>query len=116
MRVTLALKGGQSVLAFARAQFGTPSAPARWLVALRWVAILGMFVTTMVARKLVPSIEAGPVLIVLGVLVLVNGFWTLIVTLIDGEAKETTIAAQLLMDVLGLSAVLWFSGGVSNPF
>jgi len=92
-----------------------PSAPARWLVALRWVAILGMFITTIVARRLVPSLESGAVLVVLGCLTVVNMFWTAVVTIIE-DAREPTVAAQLLVDVLGLSAVLWFSGGVGNPF
>jgi two-component system sensor histidine kinase RegB len=87
--------------------------PDRWLIRLRWLALLGMLVTTLVAERLVPGLPRGPVLALLGAIALCNLAW---MAVIGGRAPGSTVPAQLASDVLLLGAVLWCSGGLENPF
>jgi two-component system sensor histidine kinase RegB len=86
----------------------------RWLIGLRWVAILGMLATTLIARRLVPELDVAPVLAVLAALVASNLGWRLAVALRAG--RRPLVAAQITVDVIALTVMLWFAGGTSNPF
>lgn len=93
-----------------RAAFGD------WLVGLRWIALSGMLGTTLIARKLVPGIELNPILVVLAITASTNLIWP---NLRSGEtepARNKRMIAQLASDVVLLGAVLWFTGGIENPF
>lgn len=113
--MALTLKAPGQAFALARASIVTPSSPGRWLVGLRWAALLGMFVTTLVAVRVVPAFVAGPVLVVLAVLTALNVFWTVVVFQWS-SSPDNTVTTQISLDVMALTAVLWFSGGLSNPF
>jgi len=88
--------------------------PDRWLIRLRWLAITGMLITTLVAEWLVPGLRHRPLLALLGVIAASNLAW------LGGVMKMRepghTVPWQLAVDVLFLGAVLWFSGGLDNPF
>jgi two-component system sensor histidine kinase RegB len=85
------------------------------MVGLRWAAILGMLTTTMVAQRLVPGLSLSEVYAVLGVLCVLNVVWTVVVSLLPQE-QPVLLTAQLAQDVVMLTSILWFSGGVTNPF
>src|SRR5512144_2081742 len=86
----------------------------RWLIGLRWIAIVGMLATTLIAKRLAPDLELQPILVVLGAIVGVNLAWRLIVARrID---KRPLVTRQVVVDVVALTVMLWFAGGTSNPF
>jgi len=89
-----------------------------WLIGLRWIAVGGMLATTLVARKFVPGVPLGPILIILALTASSNFIWLYVrpaeVALSDG-VRLTTVA-QLAADVVLLGTALWFTGGIENPF
>ncbi len=106
-RRTVWLAGRRPLL---RAAFGD------WLIGLRWIAVAGMLATSLIARKLVPGLELEPILIVLAITASTNLLW-LNVRIGDTETARTRrMVTQLAVDVVMLGAVLWFTGGIENPF
>jgi two-component system sensor histidine kinase RegB len=87
----------------------------RWLIQLRWLAIVGMAATTATGKALVPELHVGPVALILGALAVLNGCLALVVGKVL-RAKGRLVGAQVAFDVMALGGVLWASGGVSNPF
>jgi two-component system sensor histidine kinase RegB len=98
----------------------SPAAPPtsetadRWLIGLRWIAILGMVATSLVARRLVPDLEIEPLLTILAALAALNLGWRLAAARRPGDAP--LVAVQVIVDVATLTLILWFAGGTSNPF
>lgn len=90
-----------------------------WLVGLRWIAVAGMLATTLVARKFVPGVPLGPILVILALTASSNFIWVYVrpvdVASTDPARMRPTIA-QLAADVVLLGAALWFTGGIENPF
>ena len=87
----------------------------RWLIQLRWAAIVGMAATTAMGKALVPELDIMPVALILGALAVLNGCLALVVGKVL-RAKGRLVGAQIAFDVMALGGVLWVSGGVSNPF
>ncbi|XXT18034.1 ATP-binding protein [Sorangium sp. So ce429] len=97
----------------------------RWLIQLRWVAIAGMIATTLASRKLVPDLRLGPLILGIAAITLANVAWTFWVRharqRAGGEPSAREPAqdlarAQLVGDVIASAWMLWFSGGLENPF
>lgn len=97
----------------------------RWLIQLRWVAITGMIATTFAGRKLVPDLRLGPLIAGIAAITAANLFWTYRVRRArrlsgDGPAEREPARdlarAQLVGDVIASAWMLWFSGGLANPF
>ncbi|WP_437503978.1 ATP-binding protein [Sorangium sp. So ce1099] len=97
----------------------------RWLIQLRWVAIAGMIATTLASRKLVPDLRLGPLILGIAAITLANVAWTFWVRharqRAGGEPSAREPAqdlarAQLVGDVVASAWMLWFSGGLENPF
>jgi two-component system sensor histidine kinase RegB len=109
LRVSL---GGKWAAA-ARARLTWRASPDRWLIRLRWLALIGMLTTTLVAEALVPGLPSGPILSLLALVAMSNLAW-LLATLRVPAGR--TVPWQLAVDVLSLGAVLWLSGGLDNPF
>ncbi|WP_284381242.1 ATP-binding protein [Litoribrevibacter albus] len=91
----------------------------RLLFLLRNVAIVGQLLSVSVAYwgfSLKLAVE--PMLVVIGLLALVNVFTAY--RLKQGanrlELGRQEVFIQLLIDVLALSVLIYFSGGISNPF
>jgi two-component system sensor histidine kinase RegB len=108
-----------SAVSLTRALFAPAAPPTtetadRWLIVLRWVAIFGMLATSVLAKRLVPALELGPIVSALGALAALNLGWH--VAAARREGQPPLVAAQLVVDVLALTVVLWLSGGTSNPF
>lgn len=109
LRVSL---GGKWAAA-ARARLTWRASPDRWLIRLRWLALIGMLTTTLVAESLVPGLPSGRLLTMLAVVAASNLAW-LVATMRAPAGR--TVPWQLAADVLSLGAVLWLSGGLDNPF
>lgn len=99
------------------------SSPDWWLVMLRWVALVGMVVTTWVGGLFVPGVHRGlhgglhlaPVDLAVGAVGVVNLLWMIWLRL-RPRRPGVTVPYQLAGDLLLLTAILWFSGGLTNPF
>jgi signal transduction histidine kinase len=91
----------------------------RWLVTLRWVALAGVGVAVIAARALQLIGSMWPLAIVGGGMAIMNvGFHGLhtrfpVRTL---RALSAEALLQIAIDVLGLGALIFFSGGLDNPF
>lgn len=96
----------------------TTDPAGRWLVQLRWVAIVGMSATVLVADRLVSGIHVETLLSVIGALALLNVAWMVAVRRDERAGGEAGgwVVAQIVGDVVGLSVVLWLAGGLQNPF
>lgn len=105
-----------SVRAFLTSVDPIPEGTAeRWLISLRWAAIVGMTATTFTAKLLVPALETFPIFTLLAALALLNGIFTLVVGRVLRHERRL-VATQIAFDVLALGAILWVSGGTGNPF
>ncbi|MFT3769856.1 MAG: ATP-binding protein [Minicystis sp.] len=88
----------------------------RWLVQLRWLALAGMTATVITARMLVPGLRILPLLLVLGAVLATNLAWARLVRRAREQGSGDQRARQILFDAVLLTALLWFSGGLHNPF
>lgn len=89
-----------------------PQVADPWLVGLRWVAAFGMLGTTLLAKTLVPALETRPILAIVVAVAALNLVWRQVLR----RAKRSFVIEQLACDMILLAAILWFSGGVTNPF
>jgi two-component system sensor histidine kinase RegB len=105
-----------SVQAFLTSVDPVPEGTAeRWLIHLRWAAIVGMTATTATAKLLVPALDTFPIFTLLAALALVNGLFVLVMGRVLRHERKL-VATQIAFDVIALGAVLWQSGGTGNPF
>lgn len=86
-----------------------------WLRRLRWASIFGQAVAVLVAAALRVEFQWGAVLVVLGVQVAWNYFLPRLEEHLFTSTKGF-VFAQIAVDVFALTAVLWLSGGLVNPF
>ncbi len=91
-----------------------------WLVRLRWIAIVGVFFTVMVANLARNMITHPlPLYIIAGMMVLYN-FEPRMYRKAPEQQKLGSIKRQacihIILDLLSLTALIHFSGGVENPF
>lgn len=91
------------------------ASPDWWLVILRWVALVGMVLTTLTAGWLVPMLPLAPVEAALAAVALVNLGWMAWLRM-RPRRPGATVPLQLGGDLLLLTILLWFSGGLGNPF
>lgn len=92
-----------------------------WLVRLRWLAVIGVFLTVLsVSRIFKFPLPVFPLYLIAIILALYNlAFFILLIYLKERKSKITMniIAnAQISLDLLMLSALIHFSGGIENPF
>src|SRR5215470_19514610 len=73
----------------------------RWLIRLRWVAIVGMLATTLIAKRLVPDLDLRPILAVLAILFAGNLGWRLWVS--RRPDKPPLVTQQIVVDVGALT-------------
>jgi two-component system sensor histidine kinase RegB len=87
-----------------------------WLVKLRWVAVTGQILTSLLAEWILQlQLPLGPMFTVIGTTWASNvffSFWTR-----HGDTVgEWTVASVMILDVLLLTALLYLAGGPLNPF
>lgn len=91
-----------------------PRIVLRWLMHLRWLAVVGQLAATLVAQLLGLHVPPLPVTIVVGMTAITNlalWRWALSRTIPTG-----LILGVLLVDMGLLTALLIFTGGPENPF
>ena len=87
-----------------------------WIVRLRWLAVTGQILATTVARFGIGlDIPIAPILCVIALTFLTN---LPLVRLAhsDGAARRRIVPPVIILDVLLLSGLLYFTGGTQNPF
>jgi len=91
----------------------------RWLIALRWVALAGVCCAIVGARYLNLVLSVWPLVIISATMAILNlGFQSLHRTLPIRTLRALSAEALLQsgMDVVGLGLLVFFSGGLANPF
>lgn len=86
-----------------------------WLRNLRWGAIAGMAVSIIGASFLGVRMPLGILFAVLGILAL----WNLFLPKVENRFFATSksfVFIQITVDIIALTVILWFSGGLLNPF
>ncbi len=86
-----------------------------WLRNLRWAAIAGMAAAVLGAKMLGAQLPLWPIFLFIGAL----GVWNLFLPAIEDRFFATSkgfVFLQMIVDVVALTGVLWFSGGLVNPF
>ena len=95
-----------------------------WLIQLRWVAAIGTAAAIVLAALWFPgTLAVGPLLIVTGLVAAYNLQLTLYLRSLKGVSSgtvrlphATSLAyAQIVLDLLGLVALIHFAGGIENP-
>lgn len=85
------------------------------LIQLRWIAVVGQILTIgFVALVFRVDLPLVPMLSVVGGLVALNLFSLFRPR--NGDVSNLALFAGMLMDVAALTALLYFSGGATNPF
>ncbi len=86
------------------------------LVLLRWGAVFGqLFTLIIVSQALGFTFAVGPSLAVIAVAAIVNTIVALTLPL-DRRVSDTEAIAQLCFDIAQLGLLLYFNGGIENPF
>ena len=93
----------------------------RWLTRLRWIAVLGVFATLLIAPWFFRvSLEAGPLCRVAILLAIYNGFSSWLLPVFQRRRMYGAIKilanAQIFLDLTCLALLIHFAGGVENPF
>jgi signal transduction histidine kinase len=96
----------------------------RVYVNLRWVAILAIVISTLVASMIFHiSFPTLPVYIICGIIVVYNSILLWLTLRLDREKPESVIRkaelygnVQVFLDLVILTLLLHFTGGVENPF
>lgn len=97
---------------------------AHWLIQLRWLAIVGVVVANVVSSNVLNvQVAERSIYAVAALLALYNaGMLVGIKYVTRGGARESnrlvtlSIDVQILLDLVALTALLHFSGGIENPF
>jgi two-component system sensor histidine kinase RegB len=87
-----------------------------WLIRLRWGALVGQVATILVVERILGiDVPLGPLGVVVAIEALINVAATL--WLRSGRpVAEATMALTMALDIGVLTALLFFTGGPSNPF
>ena len=88
---------------------------ARWLVQLRWIAILfgaSLAIISVACGEWLPPETLAPLLVTLGAMGLFN---LLMLLAVHRPVARRLLPIQPLVDLLGLTVLLHFAGGIENP-
>ncbi len=97
---------------------------AYWLIKLRWIAIVGLSLATVFASNVLDvSLQVLPLYCIAAVLTLYNMVsWLLLNRALRADAGNISTSAkkiinfQISADLLTLTVLLHYSGGIENPF
>ncbi len=91
----------------------------RWYVNLRWVGIIGILIAVPLGRDIFGfNLAYNPIIIILSILAFLNIIYHLIIQHLPpvSEFSELVFAeVQILTDMLFLSTLIHFAGGINNP-
>lgn len=96
---------------------------AYWLIKLRWIAVAGVVLTTFLAHLVLPSLRDFALYGIAILLALYNATVLFLLNRLTRSLKKTPIPVvkkliniQISADLLILTVLLHFSGGIENPF
>lgn len=90
---------------------------ARWIVRLRWLAVIGVLLTALFARFGLGAISATSLRALVLTAVVMSGYNAVFEHLSDAHLGRVSAAyAQVLLDLLALTVMLCYTGGAKNPF
>ena len=91
-----------------------------WLIRLRWIAILGLFITTYIASSVFNVVSWVMPLYVIGVVSgLANAgflYYTRVLRTKKSASVQKHAGIQTMWDLVSLTCLIYFAGGVENPF
>ncbi len=103
--------------------FYTPGSLRRkniWLIKLRWIACGGALIYALLTNALIPQvIPLGNLLVVIAVLTATNFIYFRYIKLRSPEKlknEEKLVLIQIIVDLILLTIIIHFSGGLENPF
>ena len=103
--------------------FYTPGSLRRkniWLIKLRWIACGGTLIYALLTNALIPQvIPLGNLLVVVAVLTATNFIYFCYIKLRSPEKlknEEKLVLIQIIVDLILLTIIIHFSGGLENPF
>lgn len=89
---------------------------AQWFIAMRWIAVLLAGIIVFISVRVVKWLPAEvwwPLSLTVVVLALLNVIYTILVRL--GRVGTRCLSLQVYLDLVILTALLHFSGGIENP-
>ncbi len=97
---------------------------AYWLIRIRWIAIIGVILATFVANRILHiSVHQTALYCVAAVLTVYNSVFLILLNRAvkpNGERVFSTVhrivSVQISLDLILLTVLVHFSGGVENPF
>ena len=92
-----------------------------WLIRLRWIAVAGVFLTTLIVNHIFEfSLAAASLYAIAVILGIYNLVFLALLRSIKGRESAAVINgianAQISLDLLSLAVLIHFSGGIENPF
>ncbi len=91
-----------------------------WLIKLRWIAILGLFITTYVASSIFDVVTWVAPLYIIGIILgLTNTgflFYARVLRTKSYASVQKHAGIQIMWDLISLTCLIYFAGGVENPF
>jgi signal transduction histidine kinase len=92
----------------------------RWLIFLRWFAIVGVVITGLISSTIFPVLHSPvPIYVCAGILLLSNLVFLLLTSerFVKLSGRVSFLAmVQLEIDLIVLTLLLYFAGGLTNPF
>lgn len=112
---TPALNGLRTIVAESESK--ELSTQAIWIVRLRWVAVAGVVLTVLVCRYLFGIISGFSELALVLIALAMVGYNLLFSALPQKELAGVRVAfAQVFLDLMALTLMIYFTGGIQNPF
>lgn len=91
-----------------------------WLIRLRWIAILGLFITTYIASSVFSVVAWVAPLYVIGIVLGLTNAGFLYYTRVLRTKKYAIVqrhaGIQIMWDLVSLTCLIYFGGGIENPF
>jgi PAS domain S-box-containing protein len=91
-----------------------------WLILLRWIAIFGLFVTTYVASSVFDVVAWVAPLYIIGIILGLSNagfiFYLKVLSTKTFKSIQMHAGIQIMLDLLFLTCLIYFAGGIENPF
>ena len=91
-----------------------------WLIRLRWIAILGLFITTYIASSVFNVVSWVMPLYIIGVVSGLSNtgflYYTRVLRAKESASVQKHAGIQIMWDLVSLTCLIYFAGGIENPF
>ena len=91
-----------------------------WLILLRWIAVLGLFITTYIASGVFDVVTWVAPLYIIGIIIgLSNAGFMFFIKVLRKKTFSSVqkhAGIQIMLDLLFLTCLIYFAGGIENPF